>query len=69
MPRRGGTQPEAERRRKVVSVRLSPEARQALGALESRWECPRARVVERALLEAFDGPELVNPPREPREGG
>ena len=63
MPRRpGGTQPENERRRKVVSVRLSPEARQVLGALESRWECSRAGAVERALLEAFEGPELVNPP-------
>ena len=36
-------------------MRLSPEARQALGQLEQRWGLTRSGAVERVLLEATDG--------------
>ena len=60
--RPGGTQPEAERRRQVVSVRLPPDAREAIDALAVRWRCSRSVAVERAILGALT-------PRESREGG
>jgi predicted DNA-binding protein len=43
-------QPEAERRRKVVPLRLSPEARERLEALASGWGISRAAAAERVIL-------------------
>lgn len=48
--RSGGTQPEAERKRQVVPVRLSAEAREALARLAERDGVTRSAVVERLLL-------------------
>ena len=43
-------QPEAERRRKVVPVRLSPEARERLEALAAGWSISRSAAAERVIL-------------------
>ena len=47
--------PESESARRVLSVRVSEEARQALDALVLRWGCDRGQAVERALLGASRG--------------
>ena len=43
-------QPEAERRRKVVPLRLSPEARERLEALAAGWGVSRSVAAERVIL-------------------
>lgn len=49
---RGGTQPEAERKRRVVAIRLSPEARLALDTMAALLRESRSAVVERLVLQA-----------------
>jgi predicted DNA-binding protein len=43
-------QPEHSRHRKVVPVRLSPEARERLEALAAAWGISRAAAAERVIL-------------------
>ena len=43
-------QPEHDRRRKVVPVRLSPEARERLVALAAGWNISRSAAAERVIL-------------------
>jgi hypothetical protein len=49
----GPDSPESARTGKVVSIRLSPAARQALDALEERWQESRSGAVARLVLEAM----------------
>ena len=51
MSQSGGTQPESERRRQVVPVRLSAEARAALARMVTQSGTTRSVVVERLILE------------------
>ena len=53
--RPGGTQPESERKRRVVPVRLSADARKALDALATSAGVTRSAVVERLVLAAVQG--------------
>lgn len=56
-PRQGGPDsPEANRRDKVLSVRISDEAREALDALAARWGLSRSAAVARLALEASSKP-------------
>jgi hypothetical protein len=48
--RPGGTQPESERRRQVVPVRLSAESRAALDALAAAWGLTRSDTVARLVV-------------------
>lgn len=48
----GPDSPEANRKDKVVSVRLPDEAREALDQLAARWGISRSAVVARLAIEA-----------------
>lgn len=51
--RQGGPDsPEANRKDKVVSVRISDDARDALDAVAARWGLSRSAAVARLALEA-----------------
>jgi hypothetical protein len=54
----GGTQPEAERRRQVVPVRLSAEARAWLTQLATQSGLTRSAVVEQLILTSTGHDEL-----------
>jgi hypothetical protein len=54
----GGTQPEAERRRQVVPVRLSAEARAWLTQLATQSGLTRSAVVEALILMSTGHDEL-----------
>lgn len=48
----GPPSPEANRRDKVLSVRISDEAREALDSVAERWGLSRSAAVARLALEA-----------------
>jgi len=50
--KRGPDSPEENRRDKVVSVRISQEAREALDAMATHWGLSRSATVARLALEA-----------------
>lgn len=56
-PRQGGPDsPESNRRDKVLSVRISDEAREALDTVAARWGLSRSAAVARLALEASAKP-------------
>ena len=51
--RSGPSLPEDERDAKVVTARLSPEARDALDAVAARWGLSRSATIARLAVEAL----------------